>query len=467
MQGNTGLGLPLQLVAALGISMSLFVSSDAFALGGQCKWEGGPGAIFPPNPNVSDPNSYCLQEDCVGNRGYAQCTSGVIRPHPALTDADVDGQKWQYPLCDDRPPYTVTYALWCAAKGGTWQADSGGYNYYCESPGKDNSEPQAIQYADTFISLSFCQITNVVDSGWGQTGPASNCWRGPPQYKYGELIWDNRFRDYSGKAPDAGGACTLPASLRIAMLRHRDFRCPDGYKSRELPDGKLQCYRPVEATSCVANPVLPGLGAKVHSETDFQSATISFSRHYHSAAVFRTTQAVGSTSIDDYWRHSYFRRLTPVTGNASLVAALQMPDGSVQYFDVQGKDVHNKDGGAEKLVSVAGGWKLTRANYDVENFDANARLTSIVARNGQTQTLAYDGGGRLSAVADAFGRSLSLAYNAQGQMISMTSPKGEVTSYGYDARERIATVTYPGSVAKTYHYESPQNEWFLTGISDE
>jgi hypothetical protein len=87
MQGNKGLRLPLQLVAALGISMSLFVSSDAFALGGQCKWEGGPGAIFPPNPNVSDPNSYCLQEDCVGNRGYAQCTSGVIRPHPALTDA--------------------------------------------------------------------------------------------------------------------------------------------------------------------------------------------------------------------------------------------------------------------------------------------------------------------------------------------------------------------------------------------
>jgi hypothetical protein len=104
-----------------------FAANLAYAAGGQCRWEGGLGAVFPPNPNVSDPRASCLKEDCAGNGGYAQCTEPKIVPANARTDAESDGEKWSYQMCD-----WAFGSFNSCGQGASWCQAAGGDGVWCQ-----------------------------------------------------------------------------------------------------------------------------------------------------------------------------------------------------------------------------------------------------------------------------------------------------------------------------------------------
>ena len=103
----------------------------------------------------------------------------------------------------------------------------------------------------------------------------------------------------------------------------------------------------------------------------------------------------------------------------------------------------------------------TRLTWEpVDASTGNARLASIVDRNGNMQTLTYDAEGRLrsiaqgtffavfeyddsnrvSAISDHTGRTWRYSYDAAGDLNAIVDPLGFVTQYGYDAKHLLTAI---------------------------
>ena len=91
------------------VSGAMTYSPPAMATGGKCKWENGPGT-----------DASCLYEDCLEDGGLMICGEPKIAPGIPWTEAQVDGQKFAYGMCDMAPPSIPKIAAWCRAEGGTW-----------------------------------------------------------------------------------------------------------------------------------------------------------------------------------------------------------------------------------------------------------------------------------------------------------------------------------------------------------
>jgi uncharacterized protein RhaS with RHS repeats len=107
-------------------------------------------------------------------------------------------------------------------------------------------------------------------------------------------------------------------------------------------------------------------------------------------------------------------------------------------------------------------WKLTDQNDVTETYtqlaSGEALLSTIVARDGYTQTLTYNSNNQLTSVSDSFGRSLTLAY-ISGLLNTVTTPDGQVITYGYDVTgltpstpDRLIAVSYSTNPATTQFY---------------
>src|SRR5258706_13514000 len=79
----------LTLMLSVGAAM-VVPASVARAAGGQCKWEGGPGAAGGPS------YAYCKAEDCKGRGGLAECSVGVPAVMYPFLDSQVYQDKWVY-----------------------------------------------------------------------------------------------------------------------------------------------------------------------------------------------------------------------------------------------------------------------------------------------------------------------------------------------------------------------------------
>ncbi len=435
------------------------VSPTAQASLGRCKWEGGPG--YPTHTS-------CQKEDCLGDGGLAMCAAPEIRPPLGRSDSQVDGQKFEYRMCDVAPASNPKAARWCAAQGGTWEGSAiGCTNLPSQYPAFTTAanESAALSAANQFMTGGQCPPVLSGDTGWGLADYSENwCWSGAPIYQNGELLRDMRKQSWTAQ-PQCGG------DGDVKYLKTRRLVCPNEYAARTKPNGDLQCFMPQAMCNVHGNPVDCAIGAKLEIQADYRAADgLEFTRYYNSQGRYRPPNSDGSgylSDSSDYWRHSFSRRLIPVSDNPSLAAVLRTDNGYIVAFDASGAEIFNKNGAANRLESLgASGWRIIKPSSDIEYFDSLGRPTSVITHGGLTTTLGYDGTGQLTTISNDFGRTITLNYTA-GALSSITIPGGAQISYAYDELGRLVTVTSADSTTRTYHYEDEDNGWLLTGITDE
>ena len=445
----------------------LLVPRPAHATGGQCIWEGGPGASQYPE---------CKLEDCLGVGGVAQCTDPEIRPPNNLTDAQVDGQKFGYITYSESEYENID---WCLAAGGTYNGFNAGYSGLQECAGLDtntypgsnpydsNSESAATSITASALALRYsnCAITLQSDTGWSST-TFPQVGGTYPYIRNGKHLTDAREQVFS-----LGGNCS--SSVTIGYLRLRQLTCPVSFTARTVSGGDLGCFIPAEVCCTVGNPVSPVTGGKLEAVIDYQmggGTGLQFGHTYNSQGRYRVPGGGPFISGSaDYWRFTYERHLVPINNNPQLTAIVQREDGTVEEFDGSGNEILNRTGAADRLTAKAGGgWTLKLANQDTETYDPIGNFTTYTTRAGVVTTVTYGSNGRMSRVVDSFGDTLTFGYNTGNQLTSVTLPDGTSTiSYAYDSFGRLMTVAYADQTSVTYEYEDQGNAWLLTGITDE
>jgi YD repeat-containing protein len=208
------------------------------------------------------------------------------------------------------------------------------------------------------------------------------------------------------------------------------------------------------------NPIAPGSGEKLQSESDWQDASahpLSFSRHYRS-------HGAAASGLGPNWSHDYSASIS----GTSLSRIVQLGSGMRVTF--HRSDINKpwaSDTGSDMLADGLGGLVFTRGSDEARyQFDVAGVLQSITQRNGWVMSLSYSAG-RLTRVTNAFGRSLLLAYDASGRVVSVTPPGSTAISYGYDTADRLASSRYPDGTSRAYVYENPSLPNALTGIVNE
>jgi RHS repeat-associated protein len=475
------------IVCALLVTTFLVFPKPAHAINGQCVWEGGPGMTLYPE---------CRLEDCFSDGGVAHCSEPALRPPSGYNDSQVDGQMYEYAFSTANE-----YDLgdFCQGDGGVWNGFYGsppcaglsGYN----SLGNASSEPGANGGALAGMNWKFSKgsynpdptATNPADCGgakdlggtaWGDTTTPM----GPPVYQNGQVIQDYRTETYAPGDSSCSPSAS-PLQIKVYFTRSRQLLCPQQFDQRRLPNGYLQCFIP--SSGCVAcdvlnnlssmflvdNPVSPVTGGKFEARIDYQAGGaggLTFGHYYNSLGHFRPPGGgpflVG---FSDYWHFSYDRQLFPLGGSPRILAALHREDGTVEWFDASGNEILNRGGAADRLTANSGGgWTLTLANNDVEQYDSFGKLTSITTRSGVVTTLTYTDG-QLTQITDSFGHTLQLSY-AAGFLSTVTLPDGISTiTYGYGAQGQLTDINYADHSNLHYAYSDPNNSWLLTGINDE
>jgi YD repeat-containing protein len=220
-------------------------------------------------------------------------------------------------------------------------------------------------------------------------------------------------------------------------------------------------------TSC-ADPINIGTGNVFEEVTDYQTAgqnPLAFMRYYDSAGGgFAFASSLGPS-----WRTPYDRYIQ-LPSTYSIAA--ERPDGRIVAFKLQ-NGVWTPDSDVDVTLSRTGStWTLVDTDDTVETYNdlgtGVALLTSITARNGYTQTLAYNSSNQLISVTDSYNRSLGFTHQ-NGLLSTITTPDGLVLSYAYDSNGNLSSVTYSTNpqTSQTYLYENSDFPNALTGIIDE
>jgi RHS repeat-associated protein len=210
----------------------------------------------------------------------------------------------------------------------------------------------------------------------------------------------------------------------------------------------------------IAEPVNTATGNYYTSHTDLavpgKGLSFSFTRFYNSADTYNGPLGFG-------WTHS-FNVLLTVNGGGS-VTVKEGDGGAIAFTPTGGGNYSPSTPGVFDVLKQNGGgtFTLTRKNQTKLNFSAAGKLTSIVDRNGNTQTLTYNGGGRLASIADSSGRSYTFSYDGSGRITSLTDPIARVLQYTYDTAGNLATFRDALGGVTTYAYDG--SHW-MTSATD-
>jgi YD repeat-containing protein len=214
---------------------------------------------------------------------------------------------------------------------------------------------------------------------------------------------------------------------------------------------------------CEGNPCNVRTGDKSQTETDYRSATLTFTRTYHSLAQgARSELGVG-------WSHNYSDRLSingttlsgVVYGSGYQTALLAMQGGTAYYRSSESPPV--------EVRQDPQGWVLYRQRGERDYFDPQGRLVRRETADGRVTRLVRDApSGRIVRVEDQAGRALVFEYDPQhGRLRTVTDPAGNGIAYQYDSAGNLVQVDYPDSHSRRYHYEDARFPNALTGITDE
>jgi RHS repeat-associated protein len=223
------------------------------------------------------------------------------------------------------------------------------------------------------------------------------------------------------------------------------------------------------------DPINVATGNLCDQKTDYTTAglnPLSLTRYYHSYGFQRNLYP---TLLGVNWRTNYDRYLRIIS--FTQVTA-ERPDGRTINFrcNVSTKSCTpdtDEDYSLTYSGSHAATWTLTDPDDTVEtytNSSGKGTLSTIVARNGYTQTMNYTSG-QLTSVSDSYSRSLSLTYTS-GVVTGVTTPDSLTLTYGYTTtagQSLLTSVSYNTSPTTkiTYLYENSGLPFALTGITDE
>jgi YD repeat-containing protein len=171
-------------------------------------------------------------------------------------------------------------------------------------------------------------------------------------------------------------------------------------------------------TQLLADPVDSATGNFKQTETDASlpggpGVPFVFARAYNSLDLSKSELGQG-------WTDSLAASLI-IRSNGDVT--VRGEDGQQQNYSKQpdGSFV-GAPGALSTLISVTGGYDLTRADQVKSHFDSQGRLTSMLDRNGQGLTLAYGTDGKLGTVTDAVGRTITFTHDPSGLLTKVTLP---------------------------------------------
>ena len=240
-------------------------------------------------------------------------------------------------------------------------------------------------------------------------------------------------------------------------------------------DSDKSLGEPGDGQPPAGEPINVATGNVYDDITDYKTAgpnPLAFTRYYNS----QTSGSPFAGMMGQNWRNSFDRYLWLVS---SASVGVERANGQVLYFTASnGVWTSDSDVGAT-LTHSGSSWVVTDTDDSVETYSSasssEARLTSIKARGGYTQTLSYNAANQLTSVTDTYQRTLSFTYQG-GLLQTVTTPDGLVLTYGYDTGgqspggpNRLRTVTYSTEpiTSQTYLYENPNLPMALTAIIDE
>ena len=156
----------------------------------------------------------------------------------------------------------------------------------------------------------------------------------------------------------------------------------------------------------------------------------------------------------------------PPSDAAAAVVVLR-PDGNSYTFTCAGGVCQSLGQGQPSLSATSTGFVLTTVDGDVENYDGDGNLQTIVSRDGYTQTLSRNTDGTVHTVTDNHGRQLAFGYNTNGVLATLTLPDLSQIAYGYDTADRLTSVTYADKSVVRYQYGDATFHDALTAWIDE
>jgi RHS repeat-associated protein len=182
-----------------------------------------------------------------------------------------------------------------------------------------------------------------------------------------------------------------------------------------------------------ADLVVPGKGL-----------AFNFDRFYNSLDPYSGPLGAG-------WTHS-FNVFLAVNGNVTVKEA----DGHTATFTpTGGGNYRSTTAGVFDTLSQNsdGTYTLVRKNQTRFNFSAVGQLTSVVDRNGNTETLRYDGSGYLISILDSSSRVFTFTNDSTGRITNLSDPTGRTWRYAYDANGNLQSITDAASGLTQYAYD--------------
>jgi RHS repeat-associated protein len=222
-----------------------------------------------------------------------------------------------------------------------------------------------------------------------------------------------------------------------------------------LPQPKNPC------ANCIAKPVDVVTGDVWSSHSDIRLAGpfgLKFERWY------RTSQSYETNPINDLgpgWQDNYDARLD-LTNVAEGSVNFTDDASHVVYFGgvAIGSPAYDQIDGDTLVQNSDGTFSVTTRNGLIYNFDVNGFLSSMVDRNGNTQTLTRSTTSpyNIIMVTDTLGRSLNFSYDSLNRITSVvSSPTGESVSFSYVAQTNcsagnLCVVTAVDNTTWKYQY---------------
>jgi len=194
-----------------------------------------------------------------------------------------------------------------------------------------------------------------------------------------------------------------------------------------------------------ADLVVPGKGL-----------SFNFTRAYNSLDPY-------SGPIGAGWTHSFNVFLTASSSSVTVKEA----DGHTATFTPTsgGNYTASTPGVFDTLFQNADGtYTLTRKNQTHFNFTATGQLTTIVDRNGNSQTLTYNSSGSLASILDSSGRPFIFASDTNGRITSVSDPIGRIWQYTYDTNGNLVSVKDAAGGTTQYAYDTNHR---MTSATDQ
>lgn len=349
----------------------------------------------------------------------------------------------------------------CTAHAAHAQTTSGQSSYF-GAPYTASNLPGSNSFPDIASAM------RAIDNTYLAIDPTHGC--APIMHKLTDPL---SSKPYGNVLIDIPGAPCNGSNSVMASL----YSYAPGKNLGRVRDGQPQAFS-------LGGSIHYGTGNEFLEEEDASLGALSFRRYYNSHP------ATASSHIGNHWRHSFDRSLSYVAssdGTAAIVTAFRA-DGLQENFNLQSGQWTADPDIADRLTSQTDGsghitgWTLfDAASRNVETYDANGVLQSIVRPDGQVLMLIYStatmpapgtsASGLLMQVSDLRGRIISFNYSAQGQIQTLQMPDGQMLNYSYDSNGNLATVSQPDGTNQSYRYDEPQNSsanlpYLLTGELD-